>query len=96
MPVVGLQRFLSGTPAAHANRWVVLRLGERRAALTVDAVIGVAEVGGEAPGPLLEAACGTAVEALATVDRELLLILHATRIVPDGAWSGLPSPEGTS
>ncbi len=93
VPVVELERFLSGTSSERVRRWVVLRLGTRRLVLTVDDVVAVAEIGGDRPGPLLASACGAAVESLAAVDRELLLFLDASRVVPEGAWRVLAAAE---
>jgi purine-binding chemotaxis protein CheW len=75
---------LLGAPPGTATRYVTLRIGERRVALAVDAVLGTflvtAEVLRGVP-PLLSAAEG-AVTALGVLDSELLMVLEATRLLP--------------
>ncbi len=93
VPVVELERFLSGTSSGQARRWVVLRVGTRRLVLGVDDVVAVADIASDAPGPLLASACDAAVESLAAVDRELLLVLDASRVLPEGAWRVLTATE---
>jgi purine-binding chemotaxis protein CheW len=91
LPVVHLDRFLGGAGAPPA-RFVHVRAGGRDAVLGVDAVIGVAPAAprdGARADRLLGAAPGEAVEALAALDGELLVVLEAARLVPGDA----PAPE---
>lgn len=92
VPVVDVDALLGGTASDRA-RFVLVRCGARAAALAVDAVLGVAPVDGSAPRAiaLLQAATAGAVEALGALDRELLLVLAAARVVPDGAWRAIGS-----
>jgi purine-binding chemotaxis protein CheW len=88
VPVVDLDSFLGEPGFAEATRFVLVRCGQRRAALAVQAAIGVGELGEVEAGraPLLDHACGGAVEALGAVDGELLVVLRAGAIVPEQAW----------
>lgn len=93
IPVVDLEGLLSGERSRDPARWVVLRVGDRRAALAVDEVLGVGSVVGDAPAPLLAGACSATIEALAARDRELLVLLEASRLVPEEAWRALAAQE---
>ena len=81
--VLGLKR-PPGTPAA--RRLIHLAVGRRRVALLVDDVLGLhtlAETELQALPPLLsEVAAQAAVRALGRLDGELLLVLHAARLLP--------------
>lgn len=86
MPVVDLARLISGTPG-RPTRFVVVKTGTRQAALAVDAVLGVREIGAsQAQGlpPLIEDANAPAIAAVGALDRELFLVLQAARLVPEG------------
>lgn len=78
-----------------ADRLVVIRAGERSIALLNEAVLGIravpAEVFRQMPPLLRDAADGTIV-AVGTIDAELLFVLHAARLVPEGM---LERPEVT-
>lgn len=97
LPVVDISALLSGYSGRQDTRparFVTLRLrseqnAERRVVLAVDGVIGVralehATVAGIAP--LLSDANARAVEAVTTLDAELLLVLRATHLIPDAVW----------
>ena len=90
VPVVDVDALLGGTASDRA-RFVLVRCGARAAALAVDAVLGVAPVDGSAPRAiaLLQTATAGAVEALGALDRDLLVVLAAARVVPDGAWRAI-------
>lgn len=100
VPVLDLARLL-GTPAAAAGtlseaRYVTLELAQRQVALAVDAVLGVRALDGEAYGavpPLLHGAEAGLLAALGTLDAELLLVLQAARLVPEGLWQALDARE---
>ncbi|WP_242337392.1 MULTISPECIES: chemotaxis protein CheW [Anaeromyxobacter] len=94
VPVVELGAFLGVAPAP-ATRFVLVRCGARPAALAVDSVTGVASIAGgdRTATPLLGAADGGAIEALGALDGELLVLLRAARIVPDGAWRAITGQE---
>ena len=93
-PVVDLGLLTAGRSAA--GRFVTLRLGDRRAVLAVDTVVGVRVLDGsllqELP-PLLRDARAEVVEAIAVLDRELLVSLRAGRLVPEDVWQALPAGE---
>jgi purine-binding chemotaxis protein CheW len=85
VPVVDLATLL-GIDAPAPGRFVTLRLGPRRAALAVTEVMGVrdAAVLGATTLPPLFAEEGSALAALARLDRELLVVLRGTRLLPEG------------
>jgi purine-binding chemotaxis protein CheW len=80
---------ISPSPA----RFVSLKLGERTAALAVDAVLDVRSLsaGTDIP-PLLREAGEQLVSVLGTLDTKLLLVLEAARLVPDSVWSAIKAP----
>ena len=72
---------LVGTTARGRSRFVTLRVGSRRVALVVDAVVDVRALpSGQLP-PLVAAA--DAVSSLAVLDRELLVVLDAARVIAE-------------
>jgi purine-binding chemotaxis protein CheW len=92
-PVVDLDALLGSTAAHGATRLVLVRVGERRAALAVQEVAGVVTLTEEAQrvmAPLLEGAAAGAVEELRTRDGALVVVLAAARLVPDEVWRALP------
>lgn len=95
IPVVDLGLLMAGRSAT--GRFVTLGLGDRRAALAVDAVIGVRALDGrvlqELP-PLLRDAGTEVVDAIGVVDAELLVALRAGRLVPEEVWQALAAHEG--
>jgi purine-binding chemotaxis protein CheW len=97
-PVVDLGALL-GMPNGVAGRFVTLRVGERQVALSVDSVLGVRELDvskiGELP-PLLQGASKDAIEAMGTLDKQLLLVLCAGWELPDQVWQTLTAQEVAS
>lgn len=102
VPVVDLARILGprGAPAPGGapsppppppRRWVSLRTGTRRLVVAVGSVEGLSppHLDAEALPPLVGAACAGAVEALGVLDADLLLVLRASRAVPDETWMRL-------
>jgi purine-binding chemotaxis protein CheW len=78
-PVVDTAK-LVGTTSRGAARWVTLRVGDRRVALAVDEVLDVRALpDGELP-PLV---AGDVARALATLDRELVIVLDAARVIAE-------------
>jgi purine-binding chemotaxis protein CheW len=89
-PVLDLGCLIGANPDTRtgAGRYFVsLRIGGRQAALAVDAVLGVASLGAgelEQTPPLLAAGAEAAVGAIAARDAALLLVLQASRLLPEG------------
>jgi len=77
-PVVDLGTLL-GTSGG-SRRFVTLRLGDRQVALSVDTVLGVRELEAstvrELP-PLLQGVSQDAIEAIGTLDHQVLIVLSA-------------------
>ena len=97
-PVVDLAEALGATETHAPTRFVLLRLGSRRAVLAVSAVVGVRDldvVSLEQMPPLLRGAGAALVEAIGMLDAELLVVLHATRILPEETWERLDAHGAT-
>ena len=76
--------------ATHATRFVTVKIGSRRIALAVDAVIGVVEIPSgslEALPMLFQDASLDMISAIGTLDADLLLMLQGTRLVPEELWA---------
>lgn len=96
VPVVDLATLLGDSGQSPCTRFVTIRAGERRIALSVDAVFGIREFAPSSLNdmpPLLRSARTDLIEAVGTLDAELLLALKAGRIVPDAVWDSLPPQE---
>jgi len=91
VPVIDVAVLLGGTRSV-PTRFVTFKVGERRAALVVDAVVGVRSLEKETLRdlpPLLQDAGGGAVESIGTFDAEILIVLRAIRLVPETVWASL-------
>ncbi len=99
-PVLDARRLLGTTgELGVCERYVSIRLGERSAALAVDAVLGVRQVESSQLGdlpPLLREPGNELVRALGTLDRELLVVLERSRLVPDSVWQALDAEARAS
>jgi purine-binding chemotaxis protein CheW len=98
-PVVDLGAVL-GTPSERAERFVMLRVGERQVALSVNAVLGVRDLDTivtirELP-PLLQRASKDVVETIGTLDEQVLMVLRAGWELPDEVWQALTAQEAVS
>jgi purine-binding chemotaxis protein CheW len=97
-PVVDLGALL-GMPNGVADRFVTLRLGDRQVALSVGSVLGVRELDAskirELP-PLLQGASKNVIEAMGTLDEQLLVVLRAGWELPDEVWQTLTEQEAVS
>ena len=80
------------------NRFVTVRLGDRQVAFSVGAVLGIHHLD-EATTvglpPILRDASGDIIEALGTLDAQILVVLRATWELPDDVWRALEA-RGTS
>jgi purine-binding chemotaxis protein CheW len=87
IPVVDAALLL-GVTASNPTRFVIVRTGERRVAIAVDAVLDVRQIDGSTLGglPPLFASADVAIGAL---DAELLVVLDSARLVPDATWDAL-------
>jgi purine-binding chemotaxis protein CheW len=98
-PVVDLQRLLSGQPGTvmrfvtvRPNRFAANDDGRSPVALGVAAVEGVRKLGVDlhkAQPALLKEASSDAVQAISTLDRELMLVLDAARVLSAEIWQTL-------
>ena len=89
--IVDAGRLLRGKQSL-PTRFVMLRVGKRRVGLAVDGVLGVRAVDSatlEELPPLIRSADADVVSTVGTLDAELLLILRAARIVPEGLFASI-------
>jgi purine-binding chemotaxis protein CheW len=90
-PVVSLATLFTGHDG-QPTRFVVVRVGERRVALAVDAVLGVFKLDPatvHALPPLAQTADAETLQAVGALDAHLLFVLNSTYLVPDGVWQEL-------
>lgn len=92
IPVVDLARLLGNGTAEPRARLVVVRVGERNAALSVGRVIGVRALESaaitELP-PLLAGASSEVITAIGSLDARLLLVLETSKVLPEPGWASL-------
>jgi len=92
VPVVNLARLLGEPQSAPAPRFVHVTTGTRSVAVGVDEVVGVRRIdtdrAQEFP-PLLSGARAQSVEALTTLDQQLLVVLSSARLLPEATWDAL-------
>jgi chemotaxis signal transduction protein len=98
IPVVDLETLLHDGTTARANsaRFVTFRVGGRSIALLVEAVLSVRALAisqFDALPPLWQGPHSPAVAALGALDRELFIVLEATRLLPD-EWGNGGGKEG--
>jgi purine-binding chemotaxis protein CheW len=98
-PVIDAGRLLGVISSPTAARFVLLKLGERSAALAVDAVLEVCSM---PPGtvadipPLMRETKSDLVSAIGALDSELLVVLEAARLVPESVWHALNASGATA
>lgn len=87
VPVVNTARLLAHV-ASPPTRYVSIRVGQRRAILAVDEVLGVDEIDDDVLStlPPLLGASSEVVARLGTLDAELLCVLDTARLVPESVW----------
>lgn len=96
-PVVDLKGLLENSDNSPSfGRFVTLKYDARRVVIGVDSVVGLRNLDsaqfGELP-PLLRDVTADLIDSFGTLDAQLLLVLHAARIVPDEVWSTLAAAE---
>ena len=94
-PVIDAGRLLGATALTSPSRFVSLKLGERSAALAVDAVFDIRAIATEILAdipPLLRQARADLVSAVGALDAKLLLVLEAARVVPESIWGVIDAP----
>ena len=99
VPVIELAAVFDARSSSRTARFVTIRVGERCIALAVESVIGVAELGEhrfEGLPPLLKNARSDAIQAIGTLDAELLVLLRASRLVPEAVWKNLDRSEAAA
>jgi purine-binding chemotaxis protein CheW len=106
VPVIDAGRLLNPSALPYspialsfASRFVSLKLGDRTAALAVDAVLDVRSLaaGMLADIPLLlSEASEDLVSLVGALDTELLLVLETARLVPDSVWSAINAEGATA
>jgi len=92
VPIVDLARLLGNDTDEARTRLVVVRVGERSAALSVARVIGVRSLESGAVSelpPLLGGASAEVVSAVGSLDARLLFVLETSRMLPDASWASL-------
>ena len=91
VPVVDAAALLcEGAPEGLPGRYVTLAFGGRHVALAVDEVHGIRRLASLRDLPPLFAGAGNdAIEAMGTLDGDLLLVLQGTRLIPESAWAAL-------
>lgn len=94
-PVVDIGWMVAAQPS-DPTRFVSIKIGDRRVALAVDAVVGVRTIPlsslRELP-PLLRDASAEAITSIGRLDAELLVMLNSTRLVPETLWTALDAIE---
>lgn len=96
VPVVDARKLL-GLPGEPATRFVVVRAGQRRIALAVDAVLDVVAIDREAMSglpPLLGGAGGDRISAIGARDAGLMVVLDAARVIPEASWRAIERSGG--
>jgi purine-binding chemotaxis protein CheW len=83
--------FAAKATGSAATRFVTIKIGSRRAALSVDSVIGVRDLAATAAHelpPLFQDA-DDLMQTLGALDADLLVVLRSARIVPESVWEAL-------
>jgi len=98
-PVIDLEAVV-GTPSERVERFVTLRVADKQVALSVNAVLGVRDLGGvmmmrELP-PLLQRASNEVIETIGTLDKQVLMVLREGWELPDEVWHALTAQEVVS
>jgi len=95
VPVVALAA-LFDADGGTCTRFVVVRTGDKRVALAVEAVLGIREFARadyQVMPPLLRDAARGAVETVGALDAELLFVLNTASIIPEELLNSLAGQE---
>jgi purine-binding chemotaxis protein CheW len=89
LPVVDLAAVVEGIPGSNISRFIVVKAGEKRVALAVEQVVQVADerLFARHALPALLGAATAGLAAIAEFEAELLLVLEASRLVPEAVWA---------
>ncbi|HEX3902315.1 MAG TPA: chemotaxis protein CheW [Polyangia bacterium] len=96
-PVLDAGRLLGAGDDAQPTRFVVVRVGERRVALAVEAVVGLRTLSATALHdlpPLIQDARADVVAAIGALDASLLVVLRTARLVPETVWNAIRGGAG--
>jgi purine-binding chemotaxis protein CheW len=91
-PVVELAALFQADEHPQAGRFVTVRCAGRTIALSVQSVIGIAELDRitlTSLSPLLKNARTDVIEAIGRLDAEFLVTLQTARLVPESVWKSL-------
>jgi purine-binding chemotaxis protein CheW len=97
--LVGSSTLPSSMISPSPARFVSLKLGERTAVLSVDAVLDVRSLPAETLSTIPPLLCGEDAELVSIIgalDAKLLLVLEAARLLPDSVWSAINVPGAAS
>jgi purine-binding chemotaxis protein CheW len=97
-PVIDAARMTGAVSSVPVGRFVAVRVGERRAVVAVDAVLGIQSLPIDSFERLLPRAdAGSeAIAGIGSLDSELLLVLRCAKIVPAAVWDAIDGVEGRS
>lgn len=98
IPVIDAEALIDGNGAGSGcERFVTIKLGDRRAALAVKRVVGIRMLDavryGELPR-LLSPANDGLIESIGASDEQIVTVLRAARVVPDGVWDRTAGAPG--
>ncbi len=99
IPVVDLQILLGSDSPVMPGRFVTLRVGDWHLALAVESVLGVrplSESVFHVLPPLLRGSETPVIESLGALDSELLVLLQASRILPEELRQSMTIQESRS
>ncbi|MBI4467949.1 MAG: chemotaxis protein CheW [Acidobacteria bacterium] len=91
VPVINAASLI-GEKESLPSRFILLKIEGRPTALAVDAVLGVRALPAaslQTMPPLLGDAASDVVDAIGTLDAELLLVLRNVHLAPDSVWNNL-------
>lgn len=96
LPVIDLGALVGGGAGDSSDRVVTVRVADRKVALAVEGVIGLVRLDVarlQSLPPLLKEASADVINAIGTLDSQLLIVLNTGRIVPQELWQAIESGE---